>query len=79
MFIVYRFNEEFESWDYQCTIQNNNYDVLYSLIQLLEECDHNYDQYKLIEAFINNKRYLSDHLRIYYIENPSSKYGMFEY
>lgn len=70
MFIVYCFNEEFESWDYQCTIQNYNYDVLYSLIQLLEEYDHCYDQFKLIEGLLNNKRYISDNLRIYYIDHP---------
>lgn len=74
MFVVYVLNQEFGSWDYQCTL-HNNVDVLYSLIQLMEEVDHKTDQDLLIQCLIKNKRYIGRKLRIYYVGGPEFKWG----
>lgn len=74
MFVVYVLNQEIGSWDYQCTLFDN-VDVLYSLIQLLEEVDHKTDQDLLIQCLIENRRYIGRNLRIYYVGGPEFAWG----
>lgn len=71
MFIVYTRNPDITplSWDYQCTIGNYN-EILYHLIELVEEYDGFCNQGKLLMSLINNKEYVGDCIIIYEV-NPN--------
>lgn len=74
MYVVYYYNQETQSWDYQCTLLDTP-DLIYCILQLYDEIEHNSDQSILLEELIENKRYVGRYLRIYYVGSPAFMWG----
>lgn len=72
MFVVYCYNQEFESWDYQCTLHDDK-DVMYALIQLFEEVEHKSDQSELLYKLMLDTSYVGNNLRIFPVDIPYKK------
>lgn len=74
MFIVYVLNRDTGSWDYRYTLYDER-DVMSDLIELLYDVEHLSNQELLIQCLIDNKRYIGDNMRIYYVDSPEYKWG----